>query len=98
MRHGQDRRDRATAVGNVEIGAFGRQLDIVKPALRQGKAAQRYGRVEMCGLRSTLEGKIEAVDESLNLAILQRPAKIHGAGGADEIGGKIIFTVRIDGA
>ncbi|MNT79585.1 hypothetical protein D3C72_2189340 [compost metagenome] len=52
----------------------------------------------MCGLRSTLEGKIEAVDESLNLAILQRPAKIHGAGGADEIGGKIIFTVRIDGA
>ena len=98
MRHGQDRRDRAAAIGDVEIGAFGRHLDVIEPALRQGKAAQGYRRVEMRGVCTALEGKIKAVDEGLNLAILQRPAKIHGAGGADEIGGEIVLTVRIDRA
>ncbi|MND73179.1 hypothetical protein D3C80_647470 [compost metagenome] len=52
----------------------------------------------MCGVCATLQGQIETVDESLDFAILQRPAEIHGAGGADEIGGKIVLAVRIDGA
>ncbi|MND73180.1 hypothetical protein D3C80_647480 [compost metagenome] len=40
LRHGEDGCDGAAAAGNVEIGAFGHQLDVVKPALWQGKAAQ----------------------------------------------------------
>lgn len=52
----------------------------------------------MCGIRVAFQGKVEAVDEGLNFAIAERPAKIDGTGGADEVGGKIVLTVRIDGA
>lgn len=77
MRDGQDGSDRTAAVGDIEIGALGGQFDIVKPALWQREAAQGNRGVEVCGIRTTLQGKIEAVDEGLNFTIAEWPAEIH---------------------
>ncbi|MNE75887.1 hypothetical protein D3C80_1720870 [compost metagenome] len=52
----------------------------------------------MSGISVALQGKINAIDEGLDLAIVQRPAEIHWPGGADEVGTKIVLAVRIHGA